>query len=508
MNELFLVRHGECQANIDKRITGVKESPLTERGLQQAHDLGRFALGKDINGVVSSTIGRASKTADILGAYLDVPVVAIPHFRAHSFGILEGYTLQEAKDNGLGKYLHKPETDKYTHYVPDGETAMEVQARVAPAFKVLRSSNFNLALVLHNSVVRGIAGDVYKLESGDWVSMTVPNGNLLRLGETGLEEVSSSHQTPDDLMDLYRMFKEEGMYRTRSRIARLMSIKYPGTEEVQEHMIADGYFADAIESTRELLKIRDDVQQYILPQNGIIGLVYYGSSAHSPYYAVKRDSDLDFDIVVKDGEMKLEDAPIFADVKDRLVQTLSSANKAGADICSFKFDYKGHPISMRITKEHVFKKVCTNNPNSTVPSFIKEFRDNPKPLGSYYQGRYSFDGEEHSWFPRIHEVEGGVVSLNPVSRIDNRGRYVNGVTTDKYLSQPIVEGDINFLTKYLFQATTEVVRRLIQEEHDGITARGSIVNLMARHDTMPKHQKQSMVLKEQIIREMIKRGVV
>lgn len=511
---IYIVRHGECRANVDKRITGVTESPLTPNGLQQAHRLGGEMVGLGINGIVTSTVGRASQTAEIIGAYTDVPVVAVPHFRAQSFGILEGHTLDEARQIGLGEYLHKPDTDKFTHYVPGGETAMEVQLRVMAAVDVIGSmakkNQQKLTVVAHNSVVRSIAGGVWGLDPKEWTSMTVPNCDILKFSEKErfFDVVEGGKKNPDNIMELYELFKQEGMYRTRSRIARLMSVKYPGWEQVAEQMIKDGYFADAVEATQELNNMKDDVLTDLLPQSGVVGIIHYGSSSHSPFYAVKKSSDLDFDVIVKDGDERIADAPLFEGVRERFTKTLRNANNAGADICSFKFNYKEHPISMRVTKEDVFREICTNNPSSRIPRIIREFRDTPKPEGSYYAGRYSFDGEEHSWFPRVHQVDGGVVSLNPVSRVDNRGRYVNGVTVDKYLSQPQLHGDVDVLSRYLFQATTEIVKRLIQEENEGIITNGSLVNLMARHDTMPKHAKQSMAFKEQIIREMIGGGLV
>lgn len=509
MNEPLIIRHGECEANIDHRITGVKESALTQKGIKQAQQLGGKLAGSDLIGIVSSTIGRAAKTAEIVGAYIDRPVVTIPHFRAQSFGVLEGYTLDEARIHGLEQYLHNKDSDKFTHFVPGGETAMEVQLRVFPTFNTLPVKT---VLVTHNSVVRSIAGGIWKLSPKDWTSMTVPNCDILRLGTKGFDKFESEDQQsqkPDDLLDLYEQFKDEGLYRTRSRIARLLAIQYPGWECVAAQMIADGYFADAITATTEIENNKKDVLTDLLTHYDTVGVIHYGSSAHSPFYAVKKDSDLDFDLVIKDQlSRSLAELPLFATVRDRFAQTLKNARNAGVDICSFKFDYKGYPVSMRITKEAVLKDICDNNPSSQVPRIIREFRDNPKPSGSYYAGRYSFDGEEHSWFPRIHQVEGGVVSLNPISRIDKRGRYVNGVTTDKYLSQPQLAGNVDLLSRYLFDATTAVVKRLIQEEQEGITTNGSLVNLMARHDTMPKHTKQSMAFKEQIIRKMIEGRIV
>lgn len=507
MAELYIVRHGQCEANISKRITGVKDSQLTPDGIEQAHQLGRNMVGLGVKGIVTSPIGRAARTAEILGAYLDVPVAAVPHFRPQSFGRLEGYTLEEARAAGLGPYLHNEATDKYTHFVPGGETAMEVQLRVAPTYDVIdqmvKRTGQTLTVVTHNSVLRSIAGSVWKLPPEKWTSMTVPNCDILKLEKNRFEQIRESDSPSIKIETLYQEFKDEGLSTTRSQIARLMAVEYPGWEGVADQMIADGYLSDTVETTKQLTGIKKEALGQLLPQADVIGVVHYGSSSHSPYYSVRRDSDLDFDVIVKSGSEEMVDLPIFAGVRDRLSRTLRNSNNAGADICSFKFRYKGNDISMRLTNEDVFREICLNNPSSNIPRIIREFRDTPKQAGSYYQGRFSFDGAEHSWFPRVHQVEGGIVSLSPVSKIDKQGRYVNGVTLDKYVSQPRVYGNVDTLSRYIFQATAALVKRLIQEEQEGIIGQGSLVNLMARQETMPDYTKSSAELKEKVLRDMV-----
>ena len=121
---LMITRHGECLANVEKRIVGHKESPLTEKGLAQAHETGKKLKKIKIDTIVSSPLSRALLTAQIVAEYTKPQnILVIPELKPQSFGVLEGYTREEAVKAGLSEYLHKPETDKYTHYVPSGETA-------------------------------------------------------------------------------------------------------------------------------------------------------------------------------------------------------------------------------------------------------------------------------------------------------------------------------------------------------------------------------------------------
>src|SRR5207247_5573475 len=60
---ILLARHGETLFNVEGRWQGQSDSPLTERGLAQARELGRALSAEAIAAVYSSDLGRAMQTA-------------------------------------------------------------------------------------------------------------------------------------------------------------------------------------------------------------------------------------------------------------------------------------------------------------------------------------------------------------------------------------------------------------------------------------------------------------
>src|SRR5205823_14454985 len=60
---ILLARHGETLFNVEGRWQGQSDSPLTERGLAQARELGRALSAEPIAAVYSSDLGRAMHTA-------------------------------------------------------------------------------------------------------------------------------------------------------------------------------------------------------------------------------------------------------------------------------------------------------------------------------------------------------------------------------------------------------------------------------------------------------------
>src|ERR1700722_10266368 len=67
---LFLARHGETRANSEHRFSGRRDTPLTEKGLSQAHAVGEI-LKREVGmrpklAFVSSPLARARATMQIV----------------------------------------------------------------------------------------------------------------------------------------------------------------------------------------------------------------------------------------------------------------------------------------------------------------------------------------------------------------------------------------------------------------------------------------------------------
>lgn len=100
MNNLYFVRHGQSEANVQKTLAGWQDSPLTEKGLEQAEKLGKELAAGEItfDHIISSPLQRASKTAEILARYLDFPpdtIIIDKAVKERGGGKLEGKLRRE-----------------------------------------------------------------------------------------------------------------------------------------------------------------------------------------------------------------------------------------------------------------------------------------------------------------------------------------------------------------------------------------------------------------------------
>jgi probable phosphoglycerate mutase len=92
---ILLVRHGETDWNLERRVQGRTDRPLNETGRRQAIELASELADERVDAVYSSDLVRAHETARILARRKGLDVTVIPDLREKDFGTWEGFTDQE-----------------------------------------------------------------------------------------------------------------------------------------------------------------------------------------------------------------------------------------------------------------------------------------------------------------------------------------------------------------------------------------------------------------------------
>ena len=97
--KLLLIRHGESVGNLEGRMQGQFDSPLTERGRDQARALlARLQTeGWKPSVIYSSDLCRAAETADILADGLGAAVTLDARLREYDIGVLSGVIWREVE---------------------------------------------------------------------------------------------------------------------------------------------------------------------------------------------------------------------------------------------------------------------------------------------------------------------------------------------------------------------------------------------------------------------------
>lgn len=130
--EIYIVRHGQTEWNIDKRFQGRTDIKLTEEGVAMAVESGKNLLDVEFDKVFSSPLSRAKVTAEAFLGGRNIPIHIEPRLREMSFGVYEGHTIEELLEEDpactFQYFFSKPEL----YQAPEeGETFEEVIARAS-----------------------------------------------------------------------------------------------------------------------------------------------------------------------------------------------------------------------------------------------------------------------------------------------------------------------------------------------------------------------------------------
>lgn len=148
--DIYLVRHGQTQWNLEKRLQGATDNVLNETGRRQAAELAEKLAGVRFDHIYSSGLKRAKETAAAFAG--KTQVTPLPALNERSFGKFEGI-FEDERDAALFAEFKK--RGNVLDDALDGGESLQSQAdRVKVAVKdiVARHSAGNVAIVAHGGV--------------------------------------------------------------------------------------------------------------------------------------------------------------------------------------------------------------------------------------------------------------------------------------------------------------------------------------------------------------------
>jgi len=122
----FFTRHGETQWNKIGKFQGQLDSPLTEKGYQQAHLIAERLSKSNISSIISSTLTRAKKTAGICQAILNCSLGLNDKLIERNFGSWQGKMIADVQcENNYQDIFHQVNNTA----PPYGESGIECASR-------------------------------------------------------------------------------------------------------------------------------------------------------------------------------------------------------------------------------------------------------------------------------------------------------------------------------------------------------------------------------------------
>ena len=144
VSEVWLIRHADAYSGITELAAGRIDTPLSERGLEQARRLAARLTAVPLQAVWSSELLRARQTAELIAA-------------GHSMEVRVDARLREVRTHwDDGREPERPKPGSYPFPEAEAEVAermKSVVAEVAAGLAHLGSGRPRAALVTHNAAI-------------------------------------------------------------------------------------------------------------------------------------------------------------------------------------------------------------------------------------------------------------------------------------------------------------------------------------------------------------------
>lgn len=156
----YVVRHGQTEWNSQGRYQGQKDSPLTEKGIQQAKDVAGKLKHIKFDVIFSSDLLRAKRTAEFIALEHQLAVTTTEALRERNFGSVEGKTeaeIREELQEVMEEYDKLTPEEKYSYkFVENMESDDEIANRLVTYIREIAVGyeGKTVLLVCHGGLMR------------------------------------------------------------------------------------------------------------------------------------------------------------------------------------------------------------------------------------------------------------------------------------------------------------------------------------------------------------------
>ena len=187
MTTFYLIRHGETEWNVKDLLQGTSDSPLTQKGINDAKKVAKNLSKIKFDLVFSSDLMRAKRTADIIALEHNLTVETNKLLRERYFGHLEGKSNDEFREWAKA---FKDLTDKErfaTKISEDIESDEEIATRLIQFIREIAIGNPEkiILAVSHGGILKSL---LIHLGFGTYKQIRmIGNGGYVKLESDGTD---------------------------------------------------------------------------------------------------------------------------------------------------------------------------------------------------------------------------------------------------------------------------------------------------------------------------------
>ncbi len=175
MGYLYFVRHGQTVWNVENKICGATDIPLTELGHQQAIETGKKIVDQGIHAdiILYSPLVRAADTAVHISEITGIPVRMEPRLIEQNFGKWES--------TPRTSQAFKKAKESFACSNDGGESHLRVAQRIYNLLDEIRQdTGTTYMIVAHNGIARVVQSYFYDMTNEEYAAFGVKNCAVVR----------------------------------------------------------------------------------------------------------------------------------------------------------------------------------------------------------------------------------------------------------------------------------------------------------------------------------------
>lgn len=188
MPHIYVTRHGESVWNVEKKVAGATDVPLTARGHEQAIELAQMIkemlkkaeTGESdfhIDEILYSPLQRAADTAKHIAKINHLPCRVEGRLIEQNFGRYEGWDRSPANKEFMNAKM------EFVNHYGNGESMLELCQRVFNLMDEVRTETIkngkNYLLVCHGGIARMIQAYFVDMTNEEFAEFRVGNCQVL-----------------------------------------------------------------------------------------------------------------------------------------------------------------------------------------------------------------------------------------------------------------------------------------------------------------------------------------
>lgn len=188
--KLYIVRHGQTKWNVEKRLQGWRNSPLTEKGISDAKRLSERLEDVNFDYIYSSPQKRAFKTAEMIKKNRNIDIIQLEGLKEIGFGKWEGMKIEDIEVEYKDEYETYKSTPHLHETIEGSESFQDMFERVKKSLDVIiENGGEDVLIVCHGVTIRILIAIIKQIPLKDLHTIPIHVGTALNVCQVDEEKM-------------------------------------------------------------------------------------------------------------------------------------------------------------------------------------------------------------------------------------------------------------------------------------------------------------------------------